>query len=715
MHYPRRIKTRPLLQMESVECGAAALGIVCAYHGKHLPLEQLRYDCGVGRDGTNARNIVQAARTYGLEAKGTKKKAAECLFLPPPFIVFWEYNHFLVVEGADKKRVYLNDPALGRTWVTHEEFQDSYSGVALTFTPAAAFRQESSPFNSYQKVLELMSGSRKAVWFLLFTCLLSLLPAVFIPSITRIFFDYVLIQQHSSWLLPTVAALGVAILASTIIMAVQQDVLRRLQTRLSVILSYNLLTKIFHLPLSFYLQRSKAEISSRTQFANSVAEFITGVLLGTGFSLLSSLAFLVIMILYSVKLSLISLLLSLVSIRLFLFLHARSTTGYNRLVKDRSRLSGISFDGLQAIESIKSTGRESEFFERWAGFHARLLVSGQHIGFYNALGKAFPTLLSIWNMAVILVFGGLEVMEGHMTIGMLVTFIAFYQFFFAPVQKLAESQNELQLLNSYLSSLYDILNYPSATTPAGSSHTRSSKLSGRVEITNLTFGYNRQDKPVLHNLNLTIRPGERVAFIGLSGSGKSTFAKLLAGLYQPWEGAILLDGTPLDQLPPRLRTESIGVVDQEIELFEGTVRDVLTFWDPQVPMEDIMKACRLAEIHDLISERPGGYYSRISEGGKNFSGGQRQRLEIARALIKKPSLLIMDEATSALDPDTEYRIGENIRSLGITTLMIAHRLSTIRDCDQIVVLSEGTIAHIGTHEELVQKSPLYAEFLQQTA
>jgi ATP-binding cassette subfamily C protein len=711
----RRVNTPVLLQMEAVECGAASLGIICSYFGSYLPLEQLRTICGVSRDGTSAKNIVVAARTLGMKAQGFKKTAQQALALPFPFIVFWESNHFLVVEGATENKVFLNDPALGKIWVTPEEFAGSYSGVVLQLEPAEGFKKQGAPFNVTQKIWELLSGSKRTLYFLLFAALLALAPALVIPSITRIFIDFVLIQNNTFWLVPIMVSLGAAILINAALMMIQQTVIRRLNTKLSVLLAYRLLVKIFHLPMSFYQQRSKAEISSRVEFANLVAESLTGSLLSTVVSLLSSLFFLGVMFVYSVKLALICLVIAAVTMRLFYWLGLRRNAVYNRFVKDSSSLSGVSYTGLQAIESIKSSARENEFFRKWAGFHARYLISSQQTRLHTTVSRALPGLLSLVNLGLILLIGGYEVMKGDLSVGLLLTFTVLFQQFFVPVQRVADSSSELSMLGSYFRSLYDILHYPDKeNTRQLTPSVVAEQLSGAISLQALSFGYNQMAPPIINDISLQIPRGQSFAFIGLSGSGKSTLAKLITGLYEPWKGSVQFDGKDLEQLPKALRTASIGMVDQEIELFAGTVKDVLTFWDESIAMEHIIHACRLAEIHDVISKRPGGYFSQLHEGGRNFSGGERQRMEIARALIKKPRILVLDEATSALDPETEFRICQNIKGLGITLVIIAHRLSTIRDCDQIIVLNRGVIEHRGTHEVLLRDSPLYQQFLKET-
>lgn len=710
------VNTPPFLQMESVECGAAALGIICAYYGLHLPLEQLRIDCGVSRDGTNAKNMVNAASRYGFTAKGMRNDSRQVLELSYPFVIFWEYNHFLVVEGANQKKVFLNDPALGKWWVTHEEFRQAYSGVVLTFTPNSTFKKSGQPFNVFRKMLEMLSGSRLSLFFLLFTALLAILPAMIIPSLTRIFVDYVLINNNHSWMISILTSLAFAISSGAVILFIQQSVARKLNNKLSTVLSYKLMVRLCSLPMGFFMQRSKAEIAARFDFTTRIADSLTGTVLNLSFGFLSSVFFLIILLVYNLKLGLIVFLMALLTLRIFYWLNRNQGVMFNRFVKDSSSLSGLMYTGIHGIESIKSSSGELAFFQKWTGMHARYMRSAHHTQLKAATSRSVPLLLSAVNSAVILLIGGYEVMQGEFTVGMLISFFIFFQFFFTPLHKLSEASGEFQMLGSYFRSIADIINYPESKKIQllSPSAITGNKLSGMVDIKELCFGYNLLVPPVIQNLSLFIPKGQRVAFIGLSGSGKSTLAKLITGLYEPWSGSVNFDGVPVQQLIPSIRTISVGIVDQEIELFEGTIRDVLTFWDRSVPLEDIIDACRLAEIHDVISRRPGGYYSFLTESGKNFSGGERQRMEIARALIHKPSILILDEATSALDPEIEFRICNNIKSLGITLIMVAHRLSTIKDADLIVVLDKGNIDSAGTHKSLIIQSALYREFLNIT-
>lgn len=708
-----KVNTLPLLQIEVVECGAASLGIICSYYGLHLSLEKLRTDCGVSRDGTNALNIIKAAEGYGLRSKGMRRSKDQLFNLNFPYIVFWNQNHFLVVEGYNEKKFFLNDPALGKWWVTHEEFAKSYSGIVLTFEPGPNFKKGGKPFKILPYIFNLLRSSKSIIFLLFTTTILGLLPAIILPAITRIFVDFILIHKHYNWYIALLVTLLLSILSTSLLLRIQQKILQILSMKLSVILSYRLITRLFSLPLAFYLQRSKPEVASRIEFTSRVSEIITGPLLNTLLGLTSSIFFFIIMISYSVKLSLIGFFLSIVSLLVMHQISRRSTVIFNRFVKDSSSLSALYYNVFNSIESIKSSSAENTIFEKWAGTHARYLHSSHHTQVKLSSSKAIPVLLSSFNIAFLLLIGGSEVMNGNISVGMLLTFTIFYQFFTTPLQRLSESGNEINILSGYLRSINDVLNFPIKSTQRKTNlNNPASEVS--VKIENVSFGYNKLAPPILSEISLSIPRGSTIAFVGLSGSGKSTLAKLISGLYEPWEGAILINGINVQNIESSHRANILGVVDQEIELFSGKIKDVLTFWDDSIPENMVIEACKIAEIHDIIAARPGGYYSILEEGGRNFSGGERQRMEIARALIEKPRILIMDEATSALDPETEFRICNNIKKIGITLIIIAHRLSTIKDADKILVLDKGKILDSGSHEQLKKDSVLYKEFLEKS-
>ena len=704
----KRVKTPTVLQMEAVECGAAALGTILAYYGRFVPLEELRIACGVSRDGSKASNIVRAARKYGLKATGFKAELWQLVKFQLPVIIHWRFSHFLVLEGFNKDKVYLNDPAGGPRTVTRQEFDDNFTGVVMEFAPTAEFVKGGKQFNTLAALVQRLSSSKTALLFVTLVGLSLVLPGLVLPSFIRAFVDYYLVRDLDSWIFPILLGMAVAAALRGVLTWLREHYLLRLETKLAISMSGKFFWHVLRLPVEFYTQRYAGEIGNRVAINEQVAYLISGRLASTVLDLTTIVFFSILMFLYDPLLTVIGITFAFGNLAALRYVARKRVDTNQRLAIAKGKLAGMMAGGLQHIESIKAAGRESDFFARLAGQNAEVVRDEEHMDNYSSGLGVVPPLLMALTTASILTIGGLRVMDGQITIGMLVAFQSLMISFLEPVNKLVDLGAVIQEVEGGLKRLDDVLKAPVEESLLAEEvlqdvSKRMPKLSGRLELRNVTFGYSRLEPPLIQNFNLSLEPGKRVALVGGSGSGKSTVAKLVSGLYEPWSGEILFDGKTRTQLPRTTLTNSMGVVDQDIFLFEGTVRDNLTLWEPTVPETRVVKAAHDACIHDEIASRVGGYGSLIAENGSNYSGGQRQRLEIARALTSDPVLLVLDEATSALDPLTEKLIDTRLRRRGCTCLIIAHRLSTIRDCDEIIVLEKGQIVQRGTHQEMLEQ------------
>ena len=723
-----RVKTPTLLQMEAVECGAAALGIILGYYGRIIPLPQLRRDCGVSRDGSKASNMLKAARSYGLQAKGFKKELKQLQELRPPYIVFWNFNHFVVVEGFRQQRVYLNDPATGPRHISLQEFDEGYTGVVLVIEPGTEFQKGGRKPSMILSLWSRLQGAEGALIYCMIAGFFLTLVGLVVPVFSQVFVDDILVQGRQLWLYPLLWAMAIACVLQGSLTLLRLRYLRRLKIKLAVGMSSRFLWHILRLPVSFYAQRFAGEISNRTTLNDQVADVLAGKLATTIIDTVMVLFYALVMVQYDWVLTLIVVSFAAVNVLTLQWISRQRVDANQRLIQEYGKAAGVSIAALQSIETLKASGLESDFFSRWSGYYTKALNSQQELGVTNQTFSVLPTLLSALSSMFLLVVGGLRVMDGHLSIGMLIAFQGLMFNFQQPVNNLINFGTTLQELEGNLIRLDDVLENPigegvgsgewgvGEAEVLGSSFVVCSailsKLQGYVELQNITFGYSRLEPPLIENFNLSIKPGQRVALVGGSGSGKSTIAKLVSGLYQPWAGEICFDRKPREHIPQQLLTNSVAMVEQDILLFSGTVRDNLTLWDTTVPDKNLMRACLDAAIADVILSMSGGFDAELIEGAANLSGGQRQRLEIARALVNNPSILVMDEATSALDAETEQIIDQNLRRRGCTCIIVAHRLSTIRDCDQIIVLERGKVVQRGTHQQLWQVDGVYSRLIR---
>ncbi len=713
----RRVRTPTVLQMEAVECGAAALASVLGYYGRVVPLEELRVACGVSRDGSKASNVLKAAASHGLIAKGYSKELDELAAIPLPCILFWNFNHFVVLEGFGGKCVYLNDPAYGPREVSYGEFDQAFTGVVLTFARGPNFTCAGHRRSLLRALRSRLAGSEVGLGYVALAGLALVVPGLVIPTFSRVFVDEILIGGRENWIRPLLLGMGLTALLRAGLVWLRQTFLMRLHTKLAVGMAGRFFWHVLRLPIEFFTQRYGGEIGGRVHANNQLASLLSGQLAGNAIDLLLVFFYAALMMRYDVPLTLVGIAVAALNVAGLRYFSRRRVDGSRRLCQEAGNLSGTSMSGLQMIETLKATGTEPDFFARWSGYQTKVVNIQQRLTLYDQYLNAIPALLSALNTAVILVVGGFYIMDGRMSIGMLVAFQSLMASFSGPFNALVSLGGTFQDVQGAMTRIDDVLWHRpdpqlTAALPSTSREPSPGKLAGRLELRDITFGYSRLDPPLVENLSLTLEPGQRVALVGGSGSGKSTVSRLVCGLYEPWSGEILFDGQPRQAFPRATLTGSLALVDQDIFLFEGTVTDNLTLWDESIPEAEVFQAAKDSCIHDDVAARPGGYDSHVAEAGANFSGGQRQRLEIARALVNNPAVLVLDEATSALDPVTEKVIDDNVRRRGCTCLIVAHRLSTIRDCDEIIVLQRGKVVQRGKHEQLMSVDGPYAALIK---
>jgi len=716
----RHRRTPLFLQSHASECGAACLGSILAHFGRWVTLTDLRTNCEVSRDGVSAAGIKRAAGLYGLDCTGRSSPIPDLRKMSFPLILFWEFNHFLILDGVDRDRYLLNDPSSGHRTLTEEEFSRGYTGIALEFRPNSGFQPGGNRPGILTRIPLWLSGSEAALVLTALCSLVLALLALLPPALLAIFIDRVL-DGNEPWGGRIAGAMAVTAVLFYGLTLIKQRWLKRLAIRVSVIAGNHRVGKMFRLPMEFFNHRLVGDLTVRILSIDRIARGISEKLFGGLVEVVMSLVFFAVMLLVSPKLALVVLGIAVSHAALAYWVtHLRADKALV-LRREQGLLAGIGTLMLNQAEALRMTASEDRFFTRWSGQQARELSARQSFTEFTHLNTSLTTLFMILGNAAVLVFGGMELMDGSMTLGTLAGFYLLANMFLSTIGHGMEFNNDRLTVDVDMQRLEDIKETPAAPETVSPTrvderiHTldRRLKLTGHVEIRNISFGYNRSRPPLLKDFSLTILPGQRIAVVGPSGSGKSTVAHLLTGLYPPWSGEVLFDGHPHDRTPREVLSRSLSVVDQHINLFSGSMRDNITLWNPSIPDEAIVTASMDACIHNEILLRPLGYETRVHENGRNFSGGQKQRIAIARALVTDPTVLILDEATSALDAVTEEAIDDALRRRGATCLIVAHRLSTIRDCDQIIVLDKGAVVERGLHEELMMNPDgLYRELVQ---
>ena len=706
-------KVPVVMQLEALECGAASLCMILAYYGKWIPIEQVREDCGVSRDGFNARNVLKAARFYGLEAKGyryepeTLKKNGTF-----PCIIHWNFNHFVVLDGFKGGKAYLNDPARGSYSVPMETFDESFTGICMQFEPSDTFVPSGKPKSMLSFAAKRLKGAGAAIAFTVLTGIVAALLGLIQPAFSRVFLDHLLSGSDHGWTTPFLLLLGAVSIIQIIMSALQAVYSLRINGKMAASGNAAYMWKILKMPMKFFSQRMAGDIQGRQASNASIANTLIGTFAPLLLNTVMMVFYLVIMLRYSVILTVVGLS-SLVINALVSYYISKKRINITRIaMRDSSKLAAATVAGIEMIETIKASGSENGYFKKWSGYQAS--VNTQQVKFLklNQYLGMIPQFVSTLANNVVLFLGVWLTMQGQFTVGMIMAFQGFLTSFMAPAMMLVSAGQTLQEMRTQMERVDDVMEYPDDAVFDESETSGSlGKLSGNIELKNVIFGYSPLAEPLIKDFSMTVTPGKSVAIVGASGCGKSTMSKLISGIYKPWSGEILFDGKPMKDIPKSVFRGSLAVVDQDIILFEDTIANNIKMWDNSIEDFEMILAARDAQIHEDIMQRPKGYGHKLIEGGKDFSGGQRQRLEIARALAQDPTVVILDEATSALDAKTEYEVVKAIRSRGITCIVIAHRLSTIRSCGEIIVMEHGEIRDRGTHAELMEKSAVYRELV----
>ena len=707
-------KVPQVMQMETLECGAAALAMILAYYGKWVPLEQVRIDCGVSRDGTSLQNIAAAARNYGLEVEGYQR-GLEALKDPGsyPCIVTYKTG-YVVLRGFKGDYAYINDPAKGTNRVHVEEFERSYGGICLTFAPTDDFVPGGKRKSTFEFARNRLRGAGVAVAFVAMTTLVGYLLEMTSPAFTRFFMDHLLTGENSELLMPFIALLSTVAIVQVIVVAVQSIYSLKINGKMAIIGSSTFMWHVLRMPMEFFAQRMAGDIQRRKMTNAVIAETLVNTLTPLVLNIAMMVFYLVIMIRYSVLLTLVGIATILLNSLLASYISRKRVNITRVQMRDTGKLDSTTVSGIQMIETIKASGAENGYFAKWAGYQASVNTATTRFANLNLyLGMVPNFLTSLANYAV-LIIGVFLAMQGRFSLGMVMAFQGYISLFMSPAMTTVRAGQVLQEMRTQMERVEDVMEYPIDSNYRDeplSDEADYDKLEGKVELRNVTFGYARLGDPVIEDFSMTVEPGSSVALVGMSGCGKSTLAKLIAGLYKPWSGEILFDDMPESEIDRSVFTSSVAVVDQDIILFEDTVANNIRMWDKSIENFEVILAARDAQIHGDIIARKGGYAGMIAEGGRDLSGGQRQRLEIARVLAADPSVIIMDEATSALDARTEYEVVNAVKDRGVTCIVIAHRLSTVRDCDEIIVLDHGRVVERGTHDELYAKGGVYTDLV----
>ncbi|HYO54272.1 peptidase domain-containing ABC transporter [Archangium sp.] len=693
-------------QLDASDCGAACLAMVLAYHGKMVRLDELREMVGVSRDGSTALAILEAARWYGLRGRGVSLEVEDLDYLPPGSILHWEFRHFMVFERLGPGWVDVVDPALGRRRVPLDQFRRSFTGVALLLEPGDAFepgKSQERPIRRYLRQLLFQSGLLPRI---LLTSMLVQLFALGLPALTGALTDRVVPRGDYRLLLVLCVAMGSLIAFQFLAALVRSYLLLHLRTELDARMTLGFVEHLVELPYVFFQRRSAGDLMNRLNSNSTIREMLTSGTLSGVLDGSLVIVYLLVLFIVNVPLGLLVLGLGMLQVGVFTWSWRRQSELMARHLEAEARSEAYQVEFLTGMETLKAMGGEHRAVDRWSGMFVDVLNVSLERGRLNAVVESLMSTLRLGAPLVILCFGAWQVLRGSLSLGGMLALNAVAVGFLGPLGSLVSTMMQLQLLGSYLDRLHDVLETP-PEQPAGKAR-RAHTLTGRISLEKVSFRYGAQASLVTRDVSVDIQPGQLVAIVGRSGAGKSTLATLLLGMYLPSSGRILYDGADLTELDLRSVRQQVGIVLQSPALFSASIRSNITLADPSLPLENVVDAARLAQIHDEILGMPMGYESLLLDRGTSLSGGQRQRLALARALVRKPAILLLDEATSALDAITESKVHHALAALKCTRIVIAHRLSTVVGADLILTMEDGALVEAGTHEQLLAQGGVYA-------
>lgn len=725
MEKKKKVPSRPItsgaakvpvvIQLEALECGAASLTMILAYYGKWIPLEKVRSDCGVSRDGSNAKNILKAARSYGLNARGYRfepealKKEGKF-----PCIIHWNFNHFVVLCGFKGDKAVINDPAKGTYSVPMEQFDKSFTGICLMMEPGEDFKPEGKPKSVTSFVKKKLKGTGSAFALVIITTIITSLIGIITPGFSNVFADHLLSGTNPEWFMPFIWGISALAVIQIIVQIIQATYSLKVNGKIAIVADSEYMWHVLRLPMEFFTQRMAGDIQGRRSQNAEIAGNIIQTFAPLTIQFFMLFFYLFVMLRYSIALSFIGIFSVFLNMAVSSYISKKRINLTRVSQRDSGKLAGATVAGIEMIESIKSSGAENGFFEKWSGYQAAVNTANVKFTKNNACVGLIPSFITLVTNILVEMGSVYLCQKGQWSVGMISAFAGFVSSFLSPAMQFVSAGQTLQEMRTSMERIEDVMEYPTAVpyvTEPLKEDEEFDKLSGKIELKNVTFGYSRLAEPLIKDFSMTLMPGQRVAFVGPSGCGKSTISKLISGLYKPWSGEILFDGKPMSEINRNVFTGSLSVVDQDIILFEDTIANNIKMWDTSIEDFEMILAARDAQIHNDIMQRDGGYQYKLMEGGKDLSGGQRQRLEIARVLAEDPTIIIMDEATSALDAKTEYDVVKSIQNRGITCIVVAHRLSTIRDCDEIIVLDRGKVVERGTHAELYANGGVYTQLV----